>query len=253
MKTKLIVFSTLFFHTFFFNIHAQHVGLVMSGGGAKGIAHIGALKALEENDIPIDCIVGTSMGGIVGGFYAAGYSPQEIEKIALTKDFQNWVTGKLSESFKYFYSKPDENPSWLSIKMFIDTSFRAKFEPDLINDVPMNFALTEYLAQSSARSGYDFNNLVVPFRCLAADIFTQEQIIIRDGSLCTALRATLSVPFFFRAIKVKNKYLFDGGVYNNFPVDVIKKEFSPEVIIGCNVSSKRYKSYPYNIKRRLYN
>ena len=91
---------------------AQKVGLVFSGGGAKGLAHIGVLKALEENNIPIDYIVGTSMGGIVGGMYAAGYSPEEIETIALSPDFQTWVNGQYKNEYRYFYNKKPENPSF---------------------------------------------------------------------------------------------------------------------------------------------
>src|SRR3954449_13351015 len=85
--------------------HGQRVGIVLSGGGAKGLAHIGVLKALEENNIPIDYIVGTSMGGVVGGMYAAGYSPYEIEQMARTLDFQDWVNGRISGEYQYYYSK----------------------------------------------------------------------------------------------------------------------------------------------------
>ncbi len=223
----------------------------MSGGGAKGLAHIGVLKALEENDIPVDYIIGTSMGGVVGGFYAAGYTPAEMETLALTEEFQNWVNGRIPENHKYFYSKTDENASWIRIKMALDTGFRATFQKDLVNDMPINFALTEWLAQSSARAGYNFDNLVVPFRCLAAEIFTQEQITIRDGNLSTALRATLSVPFFFSPIRVKGRYVYDGGVYNNFPVDIMRSEFHPDLVIGSNVSSKTYLSYPYQQDNNL--
>src|SRR6476620_6764508 len=101
----------------FFSASAQKVGLVFSGGGAKGLAHIGVLKALEENNIPIDYIVGTSMGGIVGGMYASGYSPAEIEKIALSTDFQDWVSGSFKNNYRYFFNKKPENPSFLTAKL----------------------------------------------------------------------------------------------------------------------------------------
>jgi NTE family protein len=97
--------------------HAQKVGLVLSGGGAKGIAHIGILKALEENNIPIDYITGTSMGGIVGAMYAAGYSPSQIEKIALSKDFQDWVGGRYTSDYSFFFQKKSTNPSILTAKL----------------------------------------------------------------------------------------------------------------------------------------
>src|SRR4051812_9871141 len=221
----------LAFHT---DLFAQKVGLVLSGGGAKGLAHIGVLKALEENNIPVDYIVGTSMGGVIGGMYAAGYSPSEIEKIARTLEFQDWVNGRISGEYQYYYSKREPNASWLSLKLMMDTSFNASLKSDLINDVPMNFALAEMLAHPVAKAKYNFDSLLVPFRCLAADIFTQEAIVLKQGSLAHALRATLTVPFFYRPIKIDGKYLFDGGVYNNFPVDVAREEFHPDLVIGVN-------------------
>ncbi len=230
---------------------AQRVGLVLSGGGAKGLAHIGVLKALEENNIPIDNITGTSMGGIIGGFYAAGYTPAEMETIVLSPEFQNWVNGRLSEQYKYYYARREDNASWISPKIFLDTSFHATLRSELVSDVPMNFALAELLAQPSARAKYNFDSLVVPFRCLASDIFTQEQVVLRQGSLNAALRATLTVPFIFQPIKIEGKYLFDGGVYNNFPADVSLREVKPDVLIGVNVSSKVYNKYPYEEDERL--
>ncbi|MES2731456.1 MAG: patatin-like phospholipase family protein [Bacteroidota bacterium] len=233
------------------SIQAQKIGLVLSGGGAKGLAHIGVLKALEANNIPIDYIVGTSMGGVIGAMYAAGYSPAEIESIATTLAFQDWVNGRLPSDYQYYYSQKEPNPSWLSLKVMLDTSFNASLKSDLIKDVPMNFALAELLAHPAAQAHYNFDSLLVPFRCLAADIFTQEQILLKSGSLNHAVRATLSVPFFYRPIKIDGKYLFDGGVYNNFPVNVALKEFNPDLIIGVNLSSKTYTQYPYGEDEKL--
>src|SRR4051812_12352891 len=100
---------------------AQKVGLVLSGGGAKGIAHVGVLKALEENEIPINYVTGTSMGGIVAGCYAAGMSPQQIEEIMLSKEFIGWVTGRLEQGYNYYYNRPDDNPSVLKINLSLDS------------------------------------------------------------------------------------------------------------------------------------
>ncbi|MBC7921135.1 MAG: patatin-like phospholipase family protein [Ferruginibacter sp.] len=230
---------------------AQKVGLVLSGGGAKGLAHIGALKALEENNIPIDYVVGTSMGGVVGGLYAAGYSPAEIEKIATSLEFQDLVNGRLASDYQYYYSKKDPNASWFSLKLMMDTSFNASLKSDLVNDVPMNFALAEFLAHPAARAHYDFDSLLIPFRCLAADILTQESVVLRSGSLAHALRATLTVPFFYRPIKIEDKYLFDGGIYNNFPVELTRSTFGPDLIIGVNTSSKVFNKYPYGEDEKL--
>lgn len=229
----------------------EKVALVLSGGGAKGLAHVGVLKALEEHDIPIDYIVGTSMGGIIGGFYAAGYSPDQIEQIILSQDFQNWVNGVLGDNYNFHYFKKDNNASWLSLNLAVDSSLSTSLNSNLANDVALNFAMAEYLAGASEKANYDFDSLMVPFRAVAADIFTQNEVIMDKGILSDALRATLSVPFFYRPIKIKDKFLFDGGLYNNFPIDVAKETFDPDVIIGVNVSSKKYTEYPYDEDERL--
>ncbi|MEJ7780322.1 MAG: patatin-like phospholipase family protein [Daejeonella sp.] len=233
--------------------NAQNVGLVFSGGGAKGLAHIGVLKALEENNIPIDYIVGTSMGGIVGGMYASGYSPVEIETIALSADFQDWVSGNFKNNYRYFFNKKPENPSFITAKLQVDTGFNFKFRSNLINDVPLNFALLELFGQASVNAKDDFNKLFVPFRCIVADVLSQEMIPVSKGNLTEAIRGTFTVPLFYRPIKVDNKYVFDGGLYNNFPVDVLKKDFKPEYIIGSNVSSKIFNDYPKENDEKLMN
>jgi NTE family protein len=232
---------------------AQKVGLVFSGGGAKGLAHIGVLKALEENNIPIDYIVGTSMGGVVGGMYASGYSPAEIEKIALSEDFQNWVSGYFEAEYRYFYNKKPENPSFITAKLQIDTGFNFKLRSNLINDVPLNFALLELYGQASSIAKNDFNKLFIPFRCIVADVFTQQMIPVSSGNLSEAIRGTFTVPLVYRPIKVNNQYVFDGGLYNNFPVDVMKEDFQPDYIIGTNVSSKTFNKYPNNNDEKLMN
>ncbi len=223
---------------------AQKVGLVLSGGGAKGLAHIGVLKALEENHIPIDYIVGTSMGGIVGGLYAAGYSTSEIEKIALSKELQDLVSGNVLSDYTYFFRKKPDNPSILTLKLQIDTGFHARVRSDLINDTPLNFAFLEFFSQASANANDNFDKLFVPYRCVVADVVTHKSVPINHGSLADAVRGTCSVPFVFRPVKVNNKYVFDGGIYNNFPVDVLKESFNPDYTIGSNVSSKTFNDYP---------
>jgi len=234
-------------------LHAQKVGLVFSGGGAKGLAHIGTLKALEENHIPIDYITGTSMGGIVGAMYAAGYTPAEIEKIALSNDFQNWVNGRYTSDYTFFFQKNAPNATMLTAKVAIDTGFHFSFRSNILNDIPLNFAFLELFSQASAASKDNFDNLFVPYRCMVADVLSQKSITVSKGSLAEAVRATMTVPILYRPIKLDGKYVFDGGIYNNFPADVMQKEFKPDYIIGANVSSKIYNEYPKNIDDRLMN
>ena len=232
---------------------AQKVALVLSGGGAKGIAHVGVLKALEENNIPIDYIVGTSMGGIVGGCYAAGMSPQEIESMILSEDFMRWMTGQPEKGYNFYYYNRDYDPGFLHLTLSADSTTSFHFNQSLANDASLNFAITEKMTMASAISKNNFDSLFVPLRVIAADVFAQRQVILDSGSLSAALRATHTVPFFYSPIRIDGKYLFDGGIYNNFPVDVAQKHFNPDVIIGSNVSSKIFKEYPFEDDDKLIN
>ncbi len=229
----------------------QRVTLVLSGGGAKGLAHVGVIKALEENDIPVDFVVGTSMGGVIAGFYAAGYSSDEIEGIILSQEFQDWVNGKIDDKFEYYFYQSDIRPSIVSAEFSLDSAMRVAMTSSLASDLSLNFALAEKLAQPGENAGYNFDSLFVPARIVASDIFTQSEVILDSGSLSSALRTSLSVPFFYKPIRIKGKYLFDGGIYNNFPVDVANREFESDVIIGVNVSAKVFKEYPYQDDDRL--
>jgi len=251
MFLRRLLFILLCFWAF--NLHAQKVGVVLSGGGAKGLAHIGILKALEENNIPIDYITGTSMGGIVGALYAAGYSPAEIEKIALTTDFQDWVSGRFKSDYSYFFQKSSVNASLITAKLSVDTALRMSFRSNLVNDIPLNFALLELLSQASATAKDDFDHLFIPYRCMVSDVFSQTSIMVKKGSLAEAVRGTMTVPLIYRPIKLDNKYVFDGGLYNNFPADIMQKEFKPDVIIGANVSAKNFNEYPKNGDEKLMN
>lgn len=235
----------------YFNVSGQKVGLVLSGGGAKGLAHVGVIKALEENDIPIDYVVGTSMGGIIGGCYAAGMSPNQIEAMVLSDQFLRWINGSPEEGFNYYYHKNYDYPSFVKLDLSLDSTLNVQFNSTIANDVSLNYALTEQMAQASAISNNNFDSLFIPLRVVAADIFTQNQVILSKGSLSDALRATQTVPFFYNPIKVDGRYLFDGGVYNNFPVDVAQNEFKPDLMIGVNVSSKVYTEYPYGKDDKL--
>ncbi|MGC4023270.1 MAG: patatin-like phospholipase family protein [Cyclobacteriaceae bacterium] len=175
---------------------SQKVGIVLSGGAAKGLAHVGVLKALEENEIPIDYIAGTSMGGIVGGCYAAGMSPQQIEDIMTSRAFLDWVNGRVEENNKYYYYKKDDQPSFLKLNLSLDSTLNLALNTSIANDLSLNFALAEKMAQPSGISKNNFDSLFVPLRIVTSDIFTQTQVIIDKGNLNDALRATQTAPFF---------------------------------------------------------
>ena len=242
---------TLLVSLLFVTAYAQKVGVVLSGGAAKGLAHVGVLKALEENEIPIDYIVGTSMGGIIAGCYAAGMSPDQIENMVLSEQFLRLVNGMPEKGFNYFYHQSDDNPHFLKLNLSLDSILNLQLNTSIASDVSLNFALADMFSQASAISNNNFDSLFVPLRVVAADIFTQNQVILSRGVLSDAIRATQTVPFFYNPIRVDGKYLFDGGVYNNFPVDVVQDAFQPDVIIGANVSSKIYNDYPYSLDEKL--
>ncbi|MBO3699941.1 patatin-like phospholipase family protein [Roseivirga sp. E12] len=245
-------FLTIFFLvTFSLSSFGQRVGLVLSGGGAKGIAHIGVLKALEENDIPIDYIVGTSMGAVVGAFYAAGYSPEEIELLVRNPSFQDWINGTSTEKYQYNYTKAEDNASWLSLDLLLNANKGPTINTPLANDIILNFVLNEYLTQAAQSAGFDFDKLLIPYRSVAADVFTQKTIAIDSGSIMQAVRSSMAVPLFYRPVKYQNQYLFDGGIYDNFPVDIMRDDFSPDLIIGSNVATKKSPSYPFEKDEEL--
>ena len=226
---------------------AQRVGLVLSGGGAKGLAHIGVLKELEKNHIPIDYIVGTSMGAVVGALYAASYSPAEIEQIALSPDFQDWTSGKRPENKTYNFVTAEPSPSSLRLGLALDSTFKTKVTTNLVNDLNLNLALARLLAPAANRADYDFDKLFVPYRCMASEVFTRQEIIQRKGLLADAVRNSMAFPLAFRPIRnLDGKYYYDGAVFENFPTTAMKKEFKPDIIIGVNVGDVAFKKYPKN-------
>lgn len=220
-----------------FSLSAQKVGVVMSGGGARGLAHIGVIKVLEENNIPIDYVAGTSMGAIVAALYSMGYTPDEMIKMMKSEDFQRWYTGTMDQNYMYYFKKNRQVPDLFSVHFSFKDSVRI-LPPlaNIVNAAPMNLGFLEIFAGYTAACKGDFNKLMVPFRCVASDIYNKKEVIFSKGDLGDAVRASMTYPFFFRPIKVDNVLMYDGGLYNNFPSDVMQKEFNPDIIIGSIVS-----------------
>lgn len=212
------------------------VGLVLSGGGAKGIAHIGVIQALEDNDIPIDYITGTSMGSIVGGLYAAGYTPDEMMELLLSPEFADWSTGRINPYLVYYFAKQEATPSMITLPVSLSGKAKgAKFPKSLISPLPMNFAFMDLFAAYTAQCGSNFDNLFVPFRCVTSDVQNKRKIVCRSGHLSDAIRASMSFPVVFQPIEMDSVLVYDGGIYDNFPVDVMREEFNPSVMIGVDV------------------
>ncbi|NNC82147.1 MAG: hypothetical protein HKN79_01095 [Flavobacteriales bacterium] len=214
----------------------ERVGLVLSGGGASGLAHIGVIQALEENDIPIDYIAGSSMGAIIGGLYAAGMTTDEMKEYFTSDEFMNSITGKLDEQYTYYFKKESPDASMVNMKIDPDTVLLRTIPSYVVSPVQVDMRMLESVSKSIAIADYDFDELMIPFRCVAADIVKKEQVVFSEGELHKALRASSTFPFYFKPLSLDGRLLFDGGLYNNFPLDVMYEEFMPDVIIGSSVS-----------------
>lgn len=218
----------------------QSVGLVLSGGGAKGIAHAGVIQALEDNEISVDYITGTSMGAIMGGLYCCGYSPAEMMTLLESEAFSYWSTGKTEPSMNYFFASEAASPQMFSfpIKLGKDKNPSRQEPPaSIINPIPMSYAFVELFEAYSAQCGGDFNKLFVPFRCVASNVGDNHAQVLSRGRLEDCIRASMSFPIVFQPIEVEGNLLYDGGIYDNFPVNVMRKDFAPDIMIGVDVSS----------------
>jgi len=218
------------------------VGLVLSGGGAKGIAHIGVIRALEENNIPIDYVAGTSMGAIVGGLYAVGYSPDEMMELITSSDFSYWSTGRIDPAKVYYFSRETPRPTMFKFEINTNPKDSAKtagsaVPSSLISPLPMNFAFMDLFAKYTAQCSGDFDRLMVPFRCVASDVEGGYKVVHRSGSLGEAIRTSMTFPIVFQPIRVNGVLLYDGGIFDNFPVDVMTKDFAPGIMIGVDVAA----------------
>lgn len=231
---KIIIITILI--VLFGKYNAQKVGLVLSGGGASGLAHIGVIKALEENNIPIDYITGTSAGALVGSLYAGGYSPQEMESLVDSDLFVKMAYGEIDNNLNYYYKKEYKDPSMLKIWLEKEFSISKSIPTSLINSAPLDYELMTFFSDISKYSDYNFDNLFIPFRCLASDVNTKKSVIFQKGHINQAVRASMTFPGYLRPIKVDGKLMFDGGLYNNFPSDIMYNDFYPDIIIGVNLS-----------------
>lgn len=235
MKKPLVLFIFLLLSLC---LQAQKVAVVLSGGGAKGVTHIGVLKALEESGIPIDYIAGTSMGAIIGGLYASGYSPDSMMKIISSDEFSKWISGKLDPQYIYFFRQPHPNAGWINFKFKYDSTLQTQLPTNIVSPVRMDFAFLNLFSQASAASYYNFDSLMVPFRCVAADVRASKAYVMKSGDVGKSIRASMTFPFYFKPIRIDGKLLFDGGMYNNFPSDVVLHDFNPDIIIGSKAASR---------------
>lgn len=237
-------------------VQAQKVGLVLSGGGAKGMTHIGIIRALEENNIPIDYITGTSMGAIIGSLYAMGYSPDDMEALLRSEDFKRWYSGQVEPEYGYYFKQNRPTPEFFNIRFSFKDSLHIKpqiLPTSMVNPIQMNLVFVELFARATAACSGDFNRLFVPFRCIASDVYNKKPLIMRRGDLGDAVRASMSFPFVFKPIEIDSVLAYDGGIYNNFPTDIMREDFKPEVIIGSVVAANPGKPKENDLMSQLEN
>lgn len=231
-----IILTILFSIFSIINLCAQQeqlrpkIGLTLSGGGAKGLAHIGILKAIDSAGLKIDYITGTSMGAVIGALYAVGYSGIEIEKICMGMDwdalFSNQIPLQaLSMEEKNQYSRFALDLPYINKKIKLTTG--------LIEGQELNIKLSELFYRVSKTK--DFNQFAIPFKCMATDLENGNLVVLDTGNIVIALRASMAIPSIFTAVNIAEKRLVDGGLVRNFPVKNVK-QMGADITIGSNVS-----------------
>lgn len=215
---------------------SQGVGVVLSGGGASGFAHIGVLKALEENNIPINFISGTSAGAFIGSLYACGMSPTEIETYVKSEKFMLMTKGEVEQKHEFLLREDPVNSSIISFSFSIDSLFKKSLPTNFVRPELLDFEMLRIQGRTAATFQNNFDSLFVPFRCVASDIVEKKGVVFATGNLNEAVRASMTYPFYINPIKINGTLYFDGGLYNNFPADVIYDHFNPDFIIGSKVS-----------------
>lgn len=211
----------------------SRLGLVLSGGGARGIAHVGVLKALEEQGVRPDCIAGTSMGALVGALYAGGYSAGRIEQIVRSVDWQRIYSGQAERSLVPVARRVEE------VRPLVRLGFefwRLQLPRAADPDYRLRRFLVALLTAPALEAGRDFDRLPIPFRAVAADLATGERVVLGSGSLEAAVRASVSAPVALEPVREAGRWLVDGGVADNMPVGVAR-DMGADVVIAVDVRS----------------
>jgi NTE family protein len=225
---KLILYSVFFLNSLLLFSQQKtpnkdtKVGLVLSGGGAKGLAHIGALKVIEDSGVKIDYIAGTSMGAIVGALYASGYSADELTKIFKEVNFEELIRDNFDRKDRSFFDRKDTDRHAVVLPF---NKFKLSF-PSSISKGQKTYNFYVKLLDH-VKDIEDFSKLPIPFLCIGTDLETGNQVILDKGYLPDAISASSAIPTLFEPIKLNDKLLIDGGVSNNYPID----EFCLKILI----------------------
>lgn len=196
----------------------------------KGTAHIGALKVIEEAGVPIDMIVGTSMGSIIGGLYAIGYTTEQLDSIFMAQDWNTLLSDKAYRNALNLQTREQNSQYILSVPFF-------EKPQDLISGGVIkgrNIGRMLWQLTEGYHDSIDFQKMPIPFACISQDLVTGEEIVFRNGVLPIAIRASMSIPGAFAPISMNGKLLIDGGIINNYPVDVAR-QMGADIVIGVDV------------------
>jgi NTE family protein len=234
MKTKLFILFFIIPIVFFAQQKQPKVGLVLSGGGAKGFAHIATLKEIDKAGIQLDYIGGTSMGAIIGGLYAAGYSALEIEEIVKKTNFISLLRDELPRKASPFFEKEYGEKTKITLPVTKGSVGLPKAVSKGQNILNFLFELLD-----TTQDITDFSKLPIPFFCIATDVENGRAVLLEEGSLPLALRASGSFPTLLNPVTLKDKLLIDGGLANNFPVGIMKAK-GMDIIIGVDVEGRLY-------------
>lgn len=213
------------------------VGLVLSGGGAKGIAHIGVLKVLEEEGIYVDYVGGTSMGGLIGGLYASGYSPAELEELVKNMPWSKLLADEPVRRDLPLDEKIDYDEYLMSLPV-------VGFVPGLPKGLKRGQLVLNYISKLTWNVADidNFEDLPIPYFCVATKLENGDTMVIDKGNLPIAMRATMSIPSVFEPIEVNGEFVIDGGLVNNFPVDIMLEKTGVDYVIGVDVGAPLYKA-----------
>jgi len=209
------------------------IGLALSGGGAKGLAHIGVLQKLEEWDIPVDYVAGTSMGSVVGGLYAAGLSPDEIEEAVLSIDWTDLLQDHPERRYRSFRRKEEDRLYLLDFEFGLK-GLKLRSSLGFLQGQKLNNMLRQFTQRAAGI--VDFDELPVPFRAVATDIVTGEMVVLDSGDLPAAIRASMAIPGVFTPVEIGDRLLVDGGTARNMPVDVVRA-MGADIVIAIDISA----------------
>ena len=215
----------------------KKVGVVLSGGGAKGVAHIQALKVIEEAGIPIDYIVGTSMGSIIGGLYSIGYTPQQLDSMVRKQDWMFLLSDRVKRSAMSLNEREKSEKYVFSFPF--TKSPKDAVSGGIIKGQNLANLFTELTV--GYHDSISFNRMPIPFACVSDNIVNGSKVVFHNGILATAMRASMSIPGVFAPVYLNGMVLVDGGLTDNYPVD-IARQMGAEIIIGVDVQNPLMKA-----------